>query len=83
MTVEVPCPVPGPGVVHGADESLLALQPSDIVPPGQDLEVVRTGGHGLRHAHAVPHPREPVNSAEDEAAGDGDQWPRTRATVPH
>ena len=75
--------MPGPRVVHGADEGLLALQPPDVVPPGQDLEVVCTGGHGLRHARAVPHPREPVDGAEDEAAGDGDQGPRTRAAVPH
>ena len=81
--VEVPGPGPGPGVVHRADQSLLASQPPEIIPPGEDTEVIRTWPHGLHKAHPVPHPRQPVDDAEDKALGDCDMRPRTWATIPN
>ena len=81
--VEVPGPGPGPHVVHRADQSLLASQPPEIIPPGEDTEVIRTRPHGLHQAHPVPHPGQPVDDAEDQALGDGHMRPRARATVPH
>lgn len=83
MAVEVPGPGPGPGVVHRADQSLLASQPPEIIPPGEDTEVIRTRPDGLHEAHPVPHPGQPVDDAEHQALGDGHMRPRARATVPH
>ena len=83
VTVEVPGPGPGPRVLHRADQSLLTSQPPQVIPPGEDTKVICTGPHGLREAHPVPHPREPVDGAEDEALGDGHVWPRARTAVPH
>ena len=83
MAVEVPGPGPGPCVVHRADQSLLTSEPPEIIPPGEDTKVIRTGPHGLHKTHPVPHPRQPVDDAEDQALGDCHVRPRTRATVPH
>ena len=83
MAVEVPGPGPRPRVVHRADQSLLATQPPEIIPPGEHTEVIRTRPHGLDKTHPVPHPRQPVDDAEDQALGDGYMGPRARATVPH
>ena len=83
VAVEVPGPGPRPRVVHGADQSLLASQPPEIISPGKHTEVIRTRPHSLDKAHSVPHPRQPVDDAEDQALGDGHMGPRTRTTVPH
>ena len=83
VAVEVPRPGSRPRVVHRADQSLLTSEPPEIIPPGEDTEVIRTGPHGLHKTHPVPHPRQPVDDAEDQALGDGYMGPRARATVPH
>ena len=83
VAVEVPGPGPRPRVVHCADQSLLASQPPEIIPPGEDTEIIRTRPHGLDKTHSVPHPRQPVDDAEDQALGDGHMRPRTWTTVPH
>ena len=40
--VEVPDPVPHPGVLHGADQTLLSSQPPDVVLPGEHSEIIVT-----------------------------------------
>ena len=69
MTVEVPGPVPSPHIVHGADHCLLSSQSPQVVPPGQVIEVIRAGPHRLHHAHAISHPRQPVDDAENHTSG--------------
>ena len=41
------------------------------------------GGHSLAHTHAVPHPRQPVDDAENQTFRDGDDRSGTGAAVPH
>ena len=83
VALEVPDPVAHPGVLHRADQTLLAPQAPPVVVPGEDAEVVVAGGHGRPEVHAVSHPGEPVDGAEDETFRDGDHRPRSRAAVPH
>ena len=40
--VEVPDPVPHPGVLHGADQTLLSSQPPHVVLPGEHSEIIVT-----------------------------------------